>query len=186
MLAGDPVKIPGTEKRIRITEKNGIHYVQYLAERKYDKEKKHSVPTWVNIGRRIEAMPGLMIPNDRYEEIFRREGEDMDETMTAEEEQYARDNGTYGMYYPFFTGIYNEFRQLARRKADEPVNRYKAEQINKVLRPMQEMMQGEAYAEMLGLIRTTEEDEEGMNYGDVMILLTQYKSALAKYHKSRM
>ena len=40
------------------------------------------------------------------------------------------------------------------------------------------------YAELLGLISSAEEGEEGMNYGDVMILLTQYKSALTKYHRS--
>ena len=42
------------------------------------------------------------------------------------------------------------------------------------------MMRGEEYAELLGLIGT---GEEGMSYGDAMILLTQYKSALAKFYR---
>ena len=48
------------------------------------------------------------------------------------------------------------------------------------------MMSGEEYADLLGLIETAEDGEEGMTYGDVMILLTQYKSALTKYHRSRL
>lgn len=186
MLTQDPVKIPDIPQRIRMKEKDGHQYVQYLAARIYDADRKHNVPNWVNIGKRAEAMPGLMYPNDNYEKFFRREeGEHMEENMTAEETQYIQDNSKYGMYTTFFTGLYNEFRQQTRKKADEPINRYKAESINKVLLPLKEIMQGEEYAELLGLISTAEEGEEGMNYGDVMILLTQYKSALTKFHRKQ-
>ena len=178
MLNQDPVKIPGTPGKISYIKKDGMEYVRYLEERVYDPEKKHNVPKWVNIGRRVEGMPGLMYPNDRYEEIF--EGKKPEE-MTAEEEQYARDHGTYGIYSSFFTGLYNEFRQQTRKHAEMPVNRYKAESINKVLGPLRELMKEERYAGMLGMIETGEDGEEGMNYGDVMILLTQYKTAMGKY-----
>lgn len=46
------------------------------------------------------------------------------------------------------------------------------------------MMKDEEYAGFLGLIKTEGEEEERMSYSDVMILLTQYKSALGKYHRS--
>ena len=183
MLIQDPVKIPDIPKKIRFKEKDGMEYVQYLKSRKYDTERRHSIPDWVNIGRRIEAMPGLMYPNDNYEEIFGKEGEGMEEELTAEEERFIRDNGIYGIYSSFFTGLYNEFRQQTRKKTDVPVNKYKAESINKVLQPLKEMMKGEEYAELLGLIDAPGEGEEGMNHGDVMILLTQYKSALTKYRR---
>ncbi len=186
MLTQEPVKIPDVSGKIRFREKDGNQYVQYLTRRRYDREKKYNAPDWVNIGRRIEAMPGLMYPNDNYDKFFRRGGETMDGIMTAEEEQYIYDNDTYGMYSTFFTGLYNEFRQQTRKRVDMPINRYKAESINKVLMPLKEMMQGEAYAELLGLISTEEDEEENMNYSDVMILLTQYKSALAKYRRSRL
>ena len=186
MLTQDPVRIPEIPAKIRLKEKDGNQYVQYLADRKYNGETGYSVPNWVNIGKRIEAMPGLMYPNDNYEKFFCREGEFMDETMNAEEEQYVQDHGTYGMYTPFFTGLYNEFRQQTRKRADMPVNRYKAENINKVLLPLKEMMKNEEYGKLLGLISAAEKGEEGMNYSDVMILLTQYKSALARYRRDRM
>ena len=182
-----PVKIPEDPKRIRYKEKDGIHYVQYLAERKYDPEKKHTVPQWVNIGKWIRSVPTLMYPNDNFAKYFPKGGENVDEEeMTTEEEQLVRDSGTYGLYSSFFTGLYNEFKQQTRKKADAPVNRYKAENINKVLKPLRDMMMGEEYGALLGLISTAEDGEEGMNYGDVMILLTQYKSALAKYRRDSL
>lgn len=46
----------------------------------------------------------------------------------------------YSLYSPFFDGIYHEFKQQTRKKAEEPVNRYKAESINKILEPLREMM----------------------------------------------
>ena len=60
------------------------------------------------------------------------------------------------------------------------MNEYKAESLNQVLVPLKEMMEGEDYAELLGLIGT---GEDGMSYGDAMILLTQYRSALAKFYR---
>ena len=186
MLNGDPIKIPELPKKINLKEKDGIIYVRYLAERNYDPEKKYNVPEWVMIGKQVDGMPGLMIPNDNYEQIFCKEGEETEEKMTAEEEQYTREYETYGMYSSFFTGLYNEFRQQARRNGDDPINRYKAESINRVLEPLRELMSGEEYAGMLGMIEIEGEGEEGMTYGDVIILLTQYKTALAKYHRSRL
>ena len=186
MLSGDPVKIPDITGKINFLLQDGMVYVRYLAGRKYNPEKKYNVPEWVKIGRQIEAMPTLMYPNDNYEKYFCEEESGMDENMTCEEEQYVLDHGVYGTYNSFFTGLYNEFKQLTRRKADDPVNQYKAENINKVLEPLKELMHGEEYADLLGLIETGEDRDEGMTYGDVLILLTQYKSALAKYRRNRI
>ena len=47
-------------------------------------------------------------------------------------------------------------------------------------------MQGEDYAELLGLIKAGDGEDGGMNHNDAMILLTQYKAALAKYRRSQI
>ena len=94
MLTQDPVKIPEIPKKIRFKEKDGTQYVQYLEGRKYDSNKKHNVPDWVNIGKRIESMPSMMYPNDNYERIFcDEEREAMEENKTGEisPEPYVRD-----------------------------------------------------------------------------------------------
>ena len=53
-----------------------------------------------------------------------------------------------------------------------------------MLTPLKEMMKNEEYAELLGLIDIAKDGKAEMSYSDVMILLTQYKSALTKYHRS--
>lgn len=51
-----------------------------------------------------------------------------------------------------------------------------------MLKPLYEMMKGEEYAGLLGLVESGDGEDE-MSCSDVMILLTQYKSALAKYRR---
>ena len=99
-------------------------------------------------------------------------------------EEFVRNGGICGLYILFFEALYHEFRQQTRKRPDNTVNPYKADSLNKVLHPLKEMMRGEEYAELLGLVETVGEDKEnGMSYSDAMILLTQYKSALAKYRR---
>ena len=56
--------------------------------------------------------------------------------------------------------------------------------VNMNSEKFREMMQGEEYAELLGSVIAGDEDGNGMTFGDVMILLTQYKSALTKYRRA--
>ena len=178
MLNQDPVKIPEIPGKISTVKIDGKEYVRYLAGRKWNAEKQKSETEWVAIGRRSETMPGLMYPNDNYERIF---GEGTEEgAMTAEEEEFTRNNEIYGLYMPFFEALYYELRHQTRRCPDNRVNEYKAECLNRVLEPLKDMMRGEEYAELLGLIGT---GEDGMSCGDAMMLLTQYKSALAKFRR---
>ena len=194
MLNQDPVKIPELPGKINLKRQDGTVYIRYLADRTYDPETKHTVPNWINIGKQSETMPGLMYPNDQYEIYFGEEKTAMEEKMTEKERQYTQDNNIYALYITFFDGLYHEFKQQTRKKGDEPVNQYKAESINKVLRPLKAMMQDEAYAEFLGLIEAESGEDHGeapvksagMSYSDAMILLTQYKSALAKYHRAHL
>ena len=178
MLNQDAVKIPEMPGKITYMKKDGIEYVRYLAGRTWNAGRNQSEPDWVLIGRRSETMPGLMYPNDSYERFFK-EGKG-ENALTAEEAEFTRKNEIYGLYMPFFEALYYEFRQQTRRNPDSRVNEYKAESLNRVLEPLRDMMQGEEYAELLGLIGT---GEDGMSYGDAMILLTQYKSALAKFYR---
>ena len=183
MVTENLVRIPDIPGKITFLKKDDKEYVRYLTERKYNAEKKISEPAWILIGRRCETMPGLMYPNDNYEQYFiHKEAEPMSEEMTREEAEFAQKNRTYGMYSPFFEALYHEFRQQTRKRPDSPVNRFKAESLNEVLIPLKEMMQGEEYAGLLGLIEAGGED--GMSYSDAMIVLTQYKSALGKYRRA--
>lgn len=186
MTEQELVKIPGIPGKISFSKTEDKEYVRYLTGRNYNADRKYTEPQRIIIGRRCEAMPGLMYPNDNYEKYILEKGEGtMDEQMTAEEQEFARNNQTYGMYITFFDALFHEFRQQTRKRPESRLNRYKAESLNKVLKPLKEMMAGEAYAGLLGLVENGEDDwEQGMSYSDAMILMTQYKSALAKYRRN--
>ena len=182
MLTENPVKIPDIPGRITILKNEDKEYVRFLLRREYDAERKFNKPEWITIGRKCEQMPGMMYPNDNYEKYLLNGGEEaVDGEMTKEEAEFAGKNRTYSMYSPFFEALYHEFRQQSRKHPDQPVNPYKAKSLNHILLPLKDMMQGEEYAEMLELIPM--EGEESMSYSDAMILMTQYKCALAKFHR---
>ena len=183
-MTQEPVKIPDLPGKISFSKTEDKEYVKYLKGRKYDPDKKYTDSERVVIGRRCESMPTMMYPNDNYEKIFGEKGEEsMDENMTPEEEAFAEGNRTYGMYISFFDALYYEFRQQTRKRPEEPVNGYKARSLNAVLKPLREMMAGEEYAALLGPVIPANDEGGGMVNSDVMILLTQYKSALAKYRR---
>ena len=146
--------------------------------RRYDPDKQYNIPEWVNIGKQIPEMPGLMYPSSNYFQYYDGETEKMNETMTDEEKAYTRYSTLYERQTNFFEGLYNEFRQQTRRDPEGTVSAYKVEMINEILAPLKEMMKGEEYAGYLKLI-----EEENMRNGDVMMLLAKYKSALKEYRR---
>ena len=180
------VKIPEIPGKITFMRKDEKEYVRYLARRIYDPERKYNVPEWVIIGRRSKTMPGLMYPNDHYEQYFREEEERMNESMTPEGAAFVRNSETLELYGPFFEALYYELRSQAKKRPDSPISPYKVESLNRVLTPLQEMMQGEDYAGLLGLIEAGDDEKGCMSHSDAMILLMQYKSALAKYRRRQI
>ncbi len=70
MYYKDPVKIPSIKGRIsRQTTKSGT-YIHYVLERVYDNQKKFTVPKRVLIGRLHDDDNDLMLPNERFFELF--------------------------------------------------------------------------------------------------------------------
>ena len=186
MHSRDPVKIPDIPGKISYTKVDEKEYVRYLTDRPYNANRQFTEPERVVIGRRCETMPGLMYPNDNYEHIFIDSGgKTMNDTVTPTEQAFIEKNRTYEMYIPFFDALFYEFKQQTRKRPDDRLNRCKADCLNKVLGPLKDMMKDEAYAILLRPVVSDEEDREsGMNNSDVMMLLTQYNSALEKYHKT--
>ena len=187
MLTQEPVKIPDDPGKISFSTINDTEYVRYLVSRKYNPEKKYTESKRVFIGKRLESMPGLMYPNDNYEKYFTEKGgeDPLDETMTPEERDFTEKNRTYSRYIPFFDALYYEFKQQTRKRPDDRLTRCKAQCLNRVLEPLKEMLEDEDYAILLRPIISDEDDmENGMDNSDAMMILTQYKSALEKYHSS--
>ena len=64
------VKIPTGENGITIKNIKGTTYVYYAYERKYDPDKKYSVPKTTSIGRRDDEHLDMMYPNANYMKFF--------------------------------------------------------------------------------------------------------------------
>ena len=185
MNGQEPVKIPDIPGKINIMKKEGANYVRFLAGRGYNAQKGYTESDWILIGRQAEESPGLMYPNDNYERLFSGKQEEGAgaEKLTPEELDFIRRNRIYGMYKPFFDALYHEFRQQARKRPETLLNAFRADSLNQVLQPLKAMMGSEEYAGLLGLAEAGEDGKGGMSNSDVMILLTQYKSALAKFRR---
>ncbi len=67
------------------------------------------------------------------------------------------------------------------------MSREKVRRINRILRPLMEMMKGETFAEFLELVAEAGEGEESqMTCSDVAIMLMIFKTALDRYFLKRM
>jgi len=190
MTMDRPVKIPEIPGKIIIMEKEGNHYVKYLVGQEYDRIRKFSIPKRVVIGTRIENMPTMMMPNENYMKYFTGEGKEMEE-KSGEEQDYGERRGIYKQYRDFFNELFYEMKSQSRGRLEVIVPGYQAEAVNKVLEPLRELMKDERYGELLEMISMPEEDEEGkavggMSYGNAMILLCQYKTALGRYYSERL
>ena len=187
-----PVKIPELPGKIFLDKKDNGVYVRYLLGRTYDRDRQFNVPEYKVIGVQLEHMPGLMLPNDNYEAYFDSRGIELSEQArdqeesfagpapTEEEETYLRKREIFKTYVPYFNDLFYEIRGQSKRSQHEKISDYLITSLNAVLAKMLEMLEGEKGTEMLQLI------EKEMKYNEVMVLLTQFKSAISEYRYEKM
>jgi len=182
-----PVKIPKAPGKITFRKMTDKTYVLYETGRVYNSAKKSNTPQRTMIGLQIRNAPTLMLPNENYDKYFSRDGE---EKMTAKErtaaENYEMTRNDFWMLNCMFEQLYYEFQIQAHRDPHLVVNAFKIQRINKVLEPLKRMMEGKAYAAFLEIPpepREVEEEEGlvGLDYSDVVLLLTQYKGAMTRF-----
>ena len=187
------VPIPKVKGKIVFRRVNETVYVEYETGRVYDKNRKYNKPERVRIGIQIPERPDLMLPNENYFTYFPK-GE---ETMSTEEktsaESYEAEREYRLTLREFFDQLFYEFQKMSRKNPEGIVNENKVKRLNSVLQPLLEMMKDEKYAQYLELIPKpeTQENKEGqtiitgMSYGDVALLMTQFKSALTRYFQKK-
>lgn len=187
-----PVLIPKVPGKITFAKRGGSTYILYELQRKYDPNRKYNVPERVGIGVQIPGRPEMMLPNENYLTFFSKE----DEKMTNEEKvtvwEYANEREYGMMLRDFFDQLFFEFQMQSRKKPNQIVNEYKVERLNRVLKPLKEIMKGEAYAALLEEIPMPEEREEdgqvflvGLTYSDVALMMTQFKGAVNRFFRRR-
>ncbi len=77
------------------------------------------------------------------------------------------------------TGMGVQFAAFARKRPEQPCGAFKARQVNSVLRPLRELLEGDGVdiGESLPLVSETEE----YSYGDVLLVLQSYLDVSADY-----
>ncbi len=113
----------------------------------------------------------------------------MTEEERAAAEEYIAARGEFRTLQIVFDQLYYEFQVQARRDPHEVVNEYKVEKINRVLDQLMELMEGKSYAVFLERVpeprmESGEDGKErlsGLSYGDISLLLTQFKGAVTRY-----
>ena len=193
MYLNHPVLIPQIKGKITLRKKEQGTYVQYQLSRIYDPNRQQSRVDRVEIGVQIPQRPEMMLPNENYLTYFPK-GEEM---MTNEEkdtvQEFANEREYGLMLRDFFEQLFFEFQIMSRKKPNGVVNEYKVERLNRVLKPLMDMMREETYAGFLEEIPIPEVhgDENGMKttkgltYSDVALMMTQFKGAVNRFFQSR-
>ena len=183
------VPVPKIQGKIVKRRINDTVYMEYETGRIYDRDRQYNIPERVRIGIQIPERPGLMLANKNYRIYFPKEEETMNEEAKEQVESYNQEREHRFMLRDLFDQLYYEFRTLSRKNPEGVVNENKVRRINRILEPMAEMMKEKEYARFLELIPEPEEKETregesvltGMSYGDVALLLTQFKAAMTRY-----
>ncbi len=192
MFLNYPVLIPKVPGKIIYKPKGDSTYVLFETDRHYDPNRQYYLKNRTVIGVQIPGRPEMMLPNENYLTFFPKE----DEKMTNEEKETVREYANereYGMMLrDFFDQLFFEFQMQSRKKPNQIVNEYKVERLNRVLKPLREIMKGEAYAALLEEIPMPEEREKdgqvflvGLTYSDVALMMTQFKGAVNRFFQRR-
>lgn len=106
----------------------------------------------------------------------------------AKKQKVPPDRDHFDMLRDLFTEMYSEINEIKKKKPDGVVNAFKVERINRVLKPLHELMKDEPYFSYLELVPepTVERSgrstvEAGLTYSDVMLILSQYKGAMGRF-----
>lgn len=77
------------------------------------------------------------------------------------------------------TGLYEEMEDLTKKSSKETLNEFKIKSLNRVLKPLRELLKDQPTAMFLDLL----EDDSLPTNSDVVIVLSQYLSAMKKYEE---
>lgn len=104
-----------------------------------------------------------------------------DELVNHQEK--AADREQFDLLSGMLTRLASEIADLSKKQPDGLVNAFKVGQINRVLKPLKEIMADEPSAAFLDLVAEVEERAEKSrnSYSDVAVILSQFREACGEY-----
>jgi hypothetical protein len=83
----------------------------------------------------------------------------------------------YEMLNPILDSLYDEVKELSKKKQDGVLNKFKVAMINKVLSQIKELLKNESTTQFLELL---DEDQLPTN-SDAVLVMTQFNSSLEQF-----
>ena len=136
----------------------------------HELEKIPGVAKCSTLANRIQDNLDYII--DTYEDLI------ISQTDSADREQFDLLSG-------LLTRLASEIADLSKKQPDGLVNTFKVGQINRVLRPLKEIMENEPSTEFLDLgmepDAEAKPDKSRNTYSDVALILSQFREACGEY-----
>lgn len=98
-------------------------------------------------------------------------------------QEKAADREQFDLLSGMLTRLASEIADLSKKQPDGLVNVFKVGQINRVLKPLKEIMADEPSAAFLDLVAEVEDRAEKSrnSYSDVAVILSQFREACGEY-----
>lgn len=74
--------------------------------------------------------------------------------------------------------IAREMKEFSKKKPDEPLNKFKVKNINRILEPIKEILKDEPTSEFLDLL----DDETLPSNSDAILIIGQFKASMNQFH----
>ena len=84
----------------------------------------------------------------------------------------------YELLTPLLESAYKEMSELSKKKFDAPLNSYKVKVINRIIKPLKEILKSEAVVQFLDIL---DADDLPTN-SDVVLILSQYIEATKLFY----
>ena len=139
-------------------------------QRIYEIADTHGAPKCSTLAKRLKSnIKGIV---DDYESLIK------DQKEAVEQEQFE-------LLFGLLSRLVSEIAELSKKHPDDLVNVFKVEMINKVLIPLKDIMSDEPVSEYLLTVTEVVDDigKSRNSYSDVVLILSQYREACAKYKK---
>ena len=84
----------------------------------------------------------------------------------------------YEMLDKLIDSIYQEMKEFSKKKPDEPLNKFKVKNINRIIEPIKEILKDEPTSEFLDLF----DDETLPSNSDSILIIGQFKASMKQFH----
>jgi len=76
--------------------------------------------------------------------------------------------------------MYDEMKEFSKKKPDEPLNKFKVKNINRIIEPIKEILKDEPTSEFLDFL----DDETLPSNSDAILIIGLFKASMKQFHSN--